>query len=219
MLGFPVALTALVGTTMLLVIPRPPRDGGVMRQIQAWCLSLALGLPMLNAAATETAMDPALREMLKRAAAETTGFKDNFDAWVWLTDMSQRLKKKIPDATSRISLLKSVHREAARARLRPELVLAVIEVESNFDRFAISNAGARGLMQIMPFWLREIGRPDDNLFDVDINLRYGCTILRYYMDAENGHRARALARYNGSLGRNGYPARVFELWNTRWFPQ
>ena len=190
-----------------------------MRQIQAWCLSLALGLPVFDALAGETPVDPALREMLKSAAAETRGFKDNFDAWVWLTDMSQRLEKKIPDAVSRISLLKSVHREAARARLRPELVLAVIEVESNFDRFAISSAGARGLMQIMPFWLSEIGRPDDNLFEVDTNLRYGCTILRYYMDQENGHRARALARYNGSLGRNGYPARVFELWNTRWFPQ
>lgn len=191
-----------------------------MRQIPAWCLSILFSLPMLNAtAATDAAVDPALREMLKRAAMETRGFKDNFDAWVWLADMSQRLESKIPDTARRINLLKSVHREAARARLRSELVLAVIEVESNFDRFAISSAGARGLMQIMPFWLEEIGRPGDNLFDVDTNLRYGCTILRYYLDQENGHRARALARYNGSLGQNGYPARVFELWNTRWFPQ
>lgn len=204
----------MLGVTILTA-----RDGGVVRQIQAWCLTFALGLLALDAVATETPIDPALREMLKSAAAETAGFKDNFDAWVWLTDMSRRLEKKIPDAVSRIGLLKSVHREAARARLRPELVLAVIEAESNFDRFAISRVGARGLMQIMPFWLSEIGRPDDNLFDVDTNLRYGCTILRYYMDAESGHRARALARYNGSLGRNGYPARVFELWNTRWFPQ
>ncbi|MDX1489313.1 MAG: transglycosylase SLT domain-containing protein, partial [Acidiferrobacterales bacterium] len=175
------ALTALVGTTMLGVTILTACDGGVMRQIQAWCLTLALGLPALDASATETPVDPALREMLKSAAAETTGFKDNFDAWVWLADMSRRLEKKIPDAVSRISLLKSVHHEAGRARLRPELVLAVIEAESNFDRFAISRVGARGLMQIMPFWLSEIGRPDDNLFDVDTNLRYGCTILRYYM--------------------------------------
>ena len=133
--------------------------------------------------------------------------------------MSRRLQKKIPVADARVSFLKSVHREALRAGLRPELVLAVIETESNFDRFAISSAGARGLMQIMPFWLEQIGRPDDNLFDIDTNLRYGCTILRYYLNEEKGDRRRALARYNGSPGRNHYPARVFELWNTRWFPQ
>lgn len=168
---------------------------------------------------SQVEVNPELKALLKRAAEETEGFPDRFDAWVWLADMSRRLEAKIPDAEFRIDLLKSVYREATRANLKPELVLAVIEVESNFDRFAISRVGARGLMQIMPFWLKEIGRPEDNLFEVSINLRYGCTILRYYMDKENGNRVRALARYNGSPGRRNYPAQVFHLWNTRWFPQ
>ena len=169
--------------------------------------------------ASAPSVDPELKTLLKQAASEANGFTDRFDAWVWLADMSGRLEKKIPDANFRIDLLKSAHREAIRVKLKPELVLAVIEVESNFDPFAISSAGARGLMQIMPFWLKEIGRPSDNLFQSNTNLRYGCTILRYYLDKENGNRIRALARYNGSLGRRGYPARVFHLWNTRWFPQ
>jgi soluble lytic murein transglycosylase-like protein len=196
------------------------KTGGVMHWVQAWCLTACLALPTLSAAATVDAPnDPVLTELLKRAAGETTSFHDTFDAWVWLADMSRRLQNKIPAADTRISFLKSVHREASRAGLRPELVLAVIETESNFDRFAISGAGARGLMQIMPFWLEQIGRPDDNLFDIDTNLRYGCTILRYYLNEEKGDRRRALARYNGSPDRNQYPARVFESWNTRWFPQ
>lgn len=191
-----------------------------MHRVRAWCLIACLTLPTLSLASSVDAPDdPILNELLKRAASETTSFDDAFDAWVWLADMSQRLQKKIPAADTRIGFLKSVHREATRAGLRPELVLAVIETESNFDRFAISSAGARGLMQIMPFWLERIGRPGDNLFDIDTNLRYGCTILRYYLNEENGDRRRALARYNGSPGRNHYPARVFELWNTRWFPQ
>ncbi len=169
--------------------------------------------------ASAPSVDSELKTLLEQAASEADGFADRFDAWVWLADMSGRLETKIPDANFRIDLLKSVHREATRAKLKPELVLAVIEVESNFDPFAISSAGARGLMQIMPFWLKEIGRPNDNLFQSNTNLRYGCTILRYYLDKENGNRIRGLARYNGSLGRRDYPARVFHLWNTRWFPQ
>ena len=169
--------------------------------------------------ASAPSVDLELKTLLKQAASEADGFTGRFDAWVWLADMSGRLEKKIPDANFRIDLLKSAHREATRVKLKPELVLAIIEVESNFDSFAISSAGARGLMQIMPFWLKEIGRPNDNLFQFNTNLRYGCTILRYYLDKENGNRIRGLARYNGSLGRRDYPARVFHLWNTRWFPQ
>ena len=181
-------------------------------------LLLICSLASVSFASTPS-VDSELKTLLEQAASEANGFADRFDAWVWLTDMSARLEKKIPDANFRIDLLKSVHREATRAKLRPELVLAVIEVESNFDPFAISSAGARGLMQIMPFWLKEIGRPNDNLFQSNTNLRYGCTILRYYLDKENGNRIRGLARYNGSLGKRDYPARVFHLWNTRWFPQ
>jgi soluble lytic murein transglycosylase-like protein len=112
-----------------------------------------------------------------------------------------------------------VHYEAKRVHLSPELVLAVIEVESNFNPFAISSAGARGLMQVMPFWLKQIGRPGDSLFRVHTNLRLGCTILRYYLDKEKGNLFHALARYNGSRGQRTYPALVDRAWKTRWYYQ
>ncbi len=163
--------------------------------------------------------DEELREVLVRAVADTDSFADRFDAEVWLLDMSRRLSKKMPDVAYRIDLLKQVHYEASRAGLPPELVLALIDVESNFNPYAISSAGARGLMQVMPFWLKKIGKPDDSLFRVHTNLRYGCTILKYYLDKENGNLHHALARYNGSRGQRWYPARVDRAWRTRWFPQ
>lgn len=171
------------------------------------------------AAGPQGVPDQRLKALLKAAIEDSTSFADRFDAQVWLMDMSQRLADLVPDPEERMTILKGVHREATRAELPPELVLAVIHVESLFDRFAISRVGARGLMQIMPFWLDEIGHPDDNLFVIDTNLRMGCTILKYYLDMENGHLARALARYNGSLGRNEYPVRVFRAMKTRWYPQ
>lgn len=149
-------------------------------------------------------------------ADNTDGF-DRFDAEVWLVDMSARLGRFLPDEKERLNLLKHLHFEARKANLHPELVLAVIEVESRFDRFAISNAGARGLMQIMPFWLKEIGRPDDNLFKPQTNLRFGCTILRYYLDMEKGDLGPALARYNGSSGSTRYPNKVVTALNHRWY--
>jgi soluble lytic murein transglycosylase-like protein len=133
--------------------------------------------------------------------------------------MSQRLHRKVKDPQERLLILKTVHYEAARADLPPELVLSVIDIESNFDRFAISSAGARGLMQVMPFWLDEIGRPGDDLFDIHTNLRMGCTILRHYLDREKGNRTRALARYNGSVGKVWYPQRVYSALRKRWYPQ
>jgi len=187
---------------------------------------LALGLGALAAlgpgaagAATTERPDARLRALLIAAIHETDGFADRFDAEVWLVDMSTRLARIVPDPAERIEILKHVHRESTRVGLDPELVLAVIAVESNFDRFAISRAGAQGLMQVMPFWLDEIGRPGDNLFHVRTNLRLGCTILRYYLDQERGDLPRALARYNGSLGQSWYPARVFRALRTRWYRQ
>ncbi len=164
-------------------------------------------------------VDPVLRERLARAAAEADSFIDRFDAEVWLTDMSNRLRPQVPDHDERLTILRLAHAEAHRVDLPPELVLAVIDVESNFDRFALSEAGARGLMQVMPFWVKEIGRPDDNLFEMPINLRYGCTILRYYYDMENGDLFRALARYNGSTGKRWYPERVLGRLSRKWFQQ
>ncbi len=161
--------------------------------------------------------DPELREILRAAADEADSFPDRFDAQVWLSDMSGRLERQVEDPEERIDILKRVHYEATRADVAPELVLAVIDVESNFDRFAISVAGARGLMQIMPFWLDEIGRPDDNLMRIETNLRFGCTILKYYLDMEDGDLNRALGRYNGSLGKRKYPSRVLDKLRLKWY--
>lgn len=169
------------------------------------------------AAAQQDYPDPVLRELLREAANEADSFTDRFDAQVWLSDMSQRLSAQVEDPEERIAILKRVHYEASRVELPPELVLAVIDVESNFDRFAISHVGARGLMQVMPFWLDEIGRPDDNLFYINTNLRFGCTILKYYMDMESGDLQRALGRYNGSLGKRTYPNKVLDRLRLKWF--
>ncbi len=170
-------------------------------------------------AATQEHPEPELRKLLVKAINEADSFKDRFDAEVWLTDMSRRLTRKLPDTQTRLDLLKNIHYEASRVKLPPELVLAVIEVESNFDRWAISVAGAQGLMQIMPFWLKEIGRPDDNLFHVRTNLRMGCTILRYYLDKSKGDLTHALARYNGSGNSRRYPDKIFRALGKRWYKQ
>lgn len=186
--------------------------------LSALVMSVCLALPG-GAARAGAPVDPDLKVLLKRAASEADSFEDRFHAEVWLADMSQRLAKKVPQKEFRVQLLKNVHYEATRAKLSPELVLAVIEVESNFNPYAISRAGARGLMQVMPFWLKEIGKPGDSLFRMQTNLRYGCTILKFYLDKEKGNTVRALARYNGSLGRREYPAKVYQAFNTRWYPQ
>lgn len=180
---------------------------------------LALLLTVLASAPgwTQTTPDPELREALRNAANAADSFEDRFDAEVWLTDMSRRLERQVPDTEQRMRILTRVHYEAARAGLEPELVLAVIEVESNFDPYAVSVAGALGLMQVMPFWINEIGRPDDNLIRVETNLRYGCTILKFYLDKEKGDLRRALGRYNGSLGKRKYPNKVIEKLTEKWF--
>ena len=174
-------------------------------------------LNLAVAAESADTPDPELRSRLLEAINASDSFDDRFHAEVWLMDMSNRLEEIIPDGEERLELLRTAHREATRAKLIPELVLAVIQVESNFDRFAISSSGAQGLMQVMPFWLDEIGRPEDNLFHIRTNLRMGCTILRYYLDKSNGDRNVALARYNGSAGKTWYPIRVYDALKTRWY--
>ncbi len=177
-------------------------------------LALALAPPV---AFGQTTPDPELREVLREAAGAAGSFDDRFAAEVWLTDMSTRLQRQVRDPDERMDILTRVHQEATFAGLAPELVLAVIEVESNFDHYAVSGAGAIGLMQIMPFWLDEIGRPDDNLLHINTNLRYGCTILKFYLEKENGDLRRALGRYNGSLGQRKYPNKVIDKLTTKWF--
>jgi soluble lytic murein transglycosylase-like protein len=184
-------------------------------------LVLILGAVAPASAGVAEPVDAELRQLLVAAIAESDGFADRYEAEVWLMDYTSRLTSraadKIPDGNERIQLLKQVHHEARRTTLEPELVLAVIDVESRFNRWAISNVGAQGLMQVMPFWLKEIGRPDDSLFDVRTNLRMGCTILKHYLKREKGHLPRALARYNGSLGSFKYPDLVFGALRNRWY--
>jgi hypothetical protein len=183
-------------------------------------LLLSILLLTLTAAPTFAAeVDPALKERLQLAITDTHSFDDKFDATVWLTDMALRMEKRVPNPQERIEILQYVHQEAQRVDIPPELILAVIDIESAFDRFAVSSAGARGLMQVMPFWLEELNRPNDNLFNIQTNLRMGCTILRYYMDMESGEYSPALARYNGSTGKTWYPERVMGRLSARWFKQ
>lgn len=181
-------------------------------------LSLLLTLLSLGAqASVRQAPEPELRELLQRTVAEADSFQDRFDAEVWLLDMSTRLARFVADPEQRLTLLRLVHREASKAGLRPDLVMALIHTESHFDRFAISSAGAQGMMQVMPFWKGELGRPQDNLTDNATNLRYGCTILSFYLRKEKGNLSRALARYNGSLGQQAYPAKVIGFWYDFWY--
>lgn len=186
--------------------------------------AVLVALALFSVASTAVAgsaepLDPELRRLLREAIEDSDSFQDRFDAEVWLTDMSNRLARYVRDPEERLELLRLIHREATRTELPPELVLAVIEVESAFDRFAISRVGAQGLMQIMPFWLEEIGHPEDNLFHPQTNLRMGCTILKYYLDMEKGDLRKALARYNGSAGKRKYPDKVFNALSQRWYRQ
>ena len=194
-----------------------------------WCPRFLIGLFLLTLAALSQAAGTAmagekngadkteLRNFLKATINQADSFDDRFDAEVWLVDMSGRLSPFIKDPKQRLQLLRAVHREATRAELKPDLVLALIEVESRFDNYAVSRVGAQGLMQVMPFWKNEIGRPDDNLTDVETNLSYGCRILQFYMKKEHGSWMKALARYNGSSGHYWYPERVMNAWRRRWF--
>lgn len=143
-------------------------------------------------------------------------FDNPYDAPRWLNDMSLRLARYVPDLLDRRRLLINIQYETTRAGLDTQLILGLIQVESAFRQYAISGVGARGLMQVMPFWKNYIGKPDHNLFDIRTNLRYGCTILRHYRNVENGNMVRALARFNGSLGSNRYPDAVIGAWRNRW---
>jgi len=140
----------------------------------------------------------------------------DLDTRAWVRAMTRRVAARFPDEDSARQFLALVRYESMRAGLDPHLVLAVIDVESKFRKYAVSKAGARGLMQVMPFWVKEIGEPSHNLFQERMNLRYGCTILRHYLDRENGNLSKALGRYNGSLGQPQYPTRVLRAWKDRW---
>ena len=184
-------------------------------------LSVGLGLPLAHAGAQrEEALAASVQAALRGSVADMASpepvFASMEDKLHWLNEMTPRLAKKIPDTHERVAFLKTVYYEAQRAGLDPQLVLGLIQVESGFKKYAVSSAGARGLMQVMPFWVRTIGTPDHNLFHLRTNLRYGCTILRHYLDIEKGDLYRALGRYNGSLGKPEYPNLVRGAWQKSW---
>jgi soluble lytic murein transglycosylase-like protein len=164
------------------------------------------------AASVQAALHTAISD---RASPEPT-FPDIRQKVAWLTEMSQRMEKRIPDRRARLEFLKTAYYEAQRAGLDPQLVLGLIQVESGFHKYAVSSSGARGYMQVMPFWVKLIGNQDNDLFHLRTNLRYGCTILRHYLDIENGDLYRALGRYNGSLGQPEYPNMVRAAWERQW---
>jgi len=191
-------LLALVPGPVLMFLPSPAWSGAQAYE------------PL--SASVQAALHKAISdEVVPHLAFETAG-----EARAWLNAMSYKLAKRIPDRRVREELLVTVHYEAKRAGLDPQLVLGLIQVESNFRKYAVSYAGARGFMQVMPFWTKLIGRPGDNLFHLRTNLRYGCVILRHYLDIEKGHYYHALGRYNGSLGQAEYPNMVVRAWRNDW---
>ena len=194
-----------------------------MRLIRRLALGLAVALLPAAALAGAQQYEPmadSVRAGLHAAIADRASPEPQFpsirDKVDWLTEMSARLTRRMPDREARLDLLKTVYYEAKRAGLDPQMVLGLIHVESGFRKYAVSSAGARGYMQVMPFWIKEIGSKGDNLFAMRINLRYGCTILRHYLDIEKGDIYRALGRYNGSLGKPEYPNMVRGAWEKQW---
>jgi soluble lytic murein transglycosylase-like protein len=173
-------------------------------------------LPARAGAQVEEQLAPSVVMGLSQSISDRpvpNDYANRADVWPWVKEMSSRIAHKVPDAVERRDLLATVYYEAMRAGLDPQLVLAVIYHESGFKKFAFSSATARGYMQVMPFWVRQIGSPDQNLFNLRTNLRYGTVILRHYLDIENGDLFRALGRYNGSLGKAEYPNAVMAAMN------
>jgi len=179
---------------------------------------LALGSAPQGVAHADQQRDPELKQLLQKILGDTDCFVDKYESEVWYKTMEPRLQPFVPAHEDRINILDHVYCEARRdptMRLPPDLVLALIEVESRFDPFAVSPAGAVGLMQVMPFWPSQLG-VQNQLVRVAPNIRMGCEILRYYLKVEHRNWSRALARYNGSVGRNGYPALVMQRWQRAW---
>jgi soluble lytic murein transglycosylase-like protein len=182
--------------------------------------ALLLAHPAHAGGQREEAMSTNVRSSLQRALADTavtrTAFRNPSDEVAWLKEMSRRLAKRMPDEEERMEFLTTLHWEASRAGIDPQLMLGLIQVESGFHKYAVSPVGARGYTQVMPFWAKAIGSPDHNLFQLRTNLRYGALILRHYIDIERGDLFRALGRYNGSLGRPEYPNLVVGAWKRHW---
>jgi soluble lytic murein transglycosylase-like protein len=160
--------------------------------------------------------DPELKGLLERALKDQDCFTDRFEQQVWFVAMQPRLERLVKDPGERHDILNNVHCEAKRLGLPPALVMAVIDVESRFDRWAVSSAGAVGLMQVMPFWPQQLGMKNEQLVHIPQNIRMGCTILKFYLDREKGDYTKALARYNGSVGRRNYADLVLTRLANQW---
>lgn len=201
---------------MQLILKRTSALLSLLAGISGWVLTdLAYAGGQVNSPLSAS-VRAVLQQSVSDQAAPKLAFATQYEADSWLGKMSRRLAKRVPDTEERMDLLKTVHYEATRAGLDPELVLGLIEVESGFRKYAVSSVGARGYMQVMPFWVKEIGTSEQNLFHLRVNLRYGCTILRHYLDMEKGDLFRALGRYNGSLGKPQYPNLVWAAWHNHW---
>lgn len=197
------------------------RGRGFTSCVQSSVLLLGLvSLPSTAGKQEREILAPSVQTSMQHAISDGRGphliFPTQAEADVWLADMMQRLSRRLPDPYMRKRLLTLVQYESSRAGLDPQMVLALIQVESGFKKYAISSVGARGLMQVMPFWVDQIGSPSHNLFDEATSLRYGCTILRHYLNIERGDLYRALGRYNGSLGKPEYPNAVLAAWRRNW---
>ena len=188
----------------------------MLRPSLAGALALILALGPLASAQADQQRDPELRDVVARAIVEAECFVDRYDSAVWYKLMEPRLRSRVPDQGERLEILKFVYCEthrAGEARLPPGLIMALIDVESRFDRWAVSSAGAVGLMQVMPFWPEQLGMRRYQLTRVGPNVQMGCAILRFYLKQERNNFARALARYNGSTGRRSYSDAVLYRWS------
>ena len=183
----------------------------------AWLVAVLSASSAHGAARVPDEVPEALVDTLSAMTRRASLSSQAAQSGVWLEAMQPRLAPFLEKPETRHALLQRIRQEARLAGLSPQIVLAVIQVESAFKADAVSSAGALGLMQIMPFWKKVIGRPEDDLLEPGLNLRYGCTILAYYLQRENGDLTRALARYNGSLGKTWYPERVMRAWIDRWW--
>jgi len=202
-----------------------------MRPGRTWLVPLAAAALLAGGPALgDGQRDPGLRSVIEAAIAGRPCFEEKYDDVVWYALMQPRVEKRLKQQPADLRLgedlgaaaqriLHAVHCEASKhvmLRERPQLVLAVIDVESAFDPFAVSYAGAVGLMQVMPFWPSQLGLKTQDLIDVELNIRMGTSILAYYLERERGDYRRALARYNGSLGRRTYPDLVLGRLESRW---
>lgn len=183
-------------------------------------IALLFALNVLAGGQIEEPLSNSVKALMQKSISDSAApklfFPTEHEGQAWMAVMSSRLAKKMPDQTMREDFLRTVHYEASRAGLDPQMVLGLIQVESGFKKYAVSTVGARGFMQVMPFWVSSIGAPEHNLFHLRTNLRYGCTILRHYLAIENGDLYRALGRYNGSLGQPQYPNMVLGAWRKNW---